>query len=735
MQRRTLIRGAGTSAFLSFLTACGGGSEDIDTPGDPDIGHDADGYEHVTNLDTLPPSQPLDTAWMAQAPFSSQPYSVRVAIGSQAQAQVPVRIMDIHGNAIAEGRTDDQGRLTPSQSPRRFMVALAETTQGTLYGFEVNHGALYLPVIEVNLIGTLIYKLQRRMNLGQDALEFLITSFLNLEYDSDLLAEDSWELDQEAMRLEAQAMGLTVDAYLDQAVQEILTIISESDSQEPPPLAKSLQRRRTGLAEGLQLKESGRCPVEFTYDSRLDENIPDELKQFVRDNWGKAAKALLGAAFKKIGEAYGIPGMGEASNLVLGKLLPEEDPMLRALGELEVRLSTISRVTNELLEELKQQEHRRLLDTVIGGFNEMKAIFTGIAERRKLGRSGPAQEELYNKYMLTQCQKLIAQNDKLTALFDLFLGSALVGTQNVIYRWHVVYQNRKYYTATIERRYNDLLDWYQLWNTTVYNYMADAHTTLATLSGQPLDTQHLALMRTKLKEQTLALEKLRPRKLPSSRLFFDVANQLAWVGGCQKVSKDNYLDLVPFGKTFNKGNFGRGRLDVQRRMRMPDTSPCPQWVTRMAGTGISDELFDEFNRWTLPSKKNIEDSFASFIKKDYLDLFGGNRKTFNWKSFADHCLISSTVSFLDGDKPIKVLLSNSIETEYHWFLRYWSLNGSHFDLQNLKSSGFHFAEQDIRADKPKSYLKDDYVIFPVQLLKAPQLDPYLPWKVYQKQRG
>lgn len=751
MKRRTLLHSGTSLALTGLLAACGGGDDpaggepsgptsplDSYEPPIPGIGADEDGYHHVGGQHTLPPAEDVDWAYLA-SPTPGLGFAVRVQIGAQAQAGVAVRVIDVHGVDVAQGVTGADGLFTTAQAGRRFLMAVAQTPQGALYGFEYNSGAKFEPVIEVNLIGTLIYKLYERLPLTPEGLEYVVNAFFGVEYDTDLsdLAANVSVLDQELLRQEAEAAGMPVGAWLDALVDEVLQAIETGFDETPAddPTAP----KRTG-ARRAALKAAGPCTDVPEYDHAFNEFIPTELEALVRDNWPKAAKALLGLAFTKGSAAAGLPWAGEIANFILGQALPDDDPHQRSLNAIQGQLSRLASAVSELSFKADFALHKAALDRVIASFNRLANLMKDI-EDRKRRHVAPSDSEIaaYNRHVVTQSRKLLELQTELGEVQDLFIGLGSVPVaDSVLARWNTAFRGKKFYTAVIEKAYHELLDWYVLWNTKIYNYLFDAYTTLAELDARPIDTVQVALLRERLLRTTLAIETLRPTRLQSTRLFIDTQYNLAWLGGCDKVEAGDYMRLVPPGIDMKWSEFGRSRYSLLPLMLRQHDDPCAAMRSPWPNVGIGSELIRRFD-WRLPTKKNMDDSFGDYIKQGYLGEFKTTTKAFNWGSFADNCQIPRAVRFIredDGKTPIQVILSNGMKASYHtnFFTGvYWSLDASQFDLGNLKSKGIVLAEREIRQDNPRARRGPGYYFFPVAELTPSEVQERLPWLRYERE--
>lgn len=744
MKRRTLLHSGTSLALAGLLAACGGSDPAGDDSGPaspldgyepdiPGIGADEDGYRHVGGQHTLPPPEDVDWAYLGE-PTPALGFAVRVQIGAQAQAGAAVRVVDVHGQDVVQGVTDASGLFTCAEPGRRFLMAVAQTPQGALYGFEYNSGAKFEPVIEVNLIGTLIYKLYERLPLTPEGLEYVVNAFFGVEYDTDLsdLAANASVLDQEQLRLQAEAAGLPVGAWLDTVVDEMLAAIEEGF--DAAPLDDATVPQRTAL------KAASDCADVPEYDHAFNEFIPTELEALVRDNWPKAAKTLLGLAFTKGSAAAGQPWVGEIANFILGQALPADDPHQRSLDAIQGQLSRLASAVSELSFKADFALHKAALDRVIASFNRLANLMKDIEERkRRHVKPSDSETAAYNRHVVVQSRKLLDLQTELGEMQDLFIGLGSVPVaDSVLARWHTAFRGKKFYTAVVEKAYHELLDWYVLWNTKIYNYLFDAYTTLAELDGRPIDTVQVALLRERLLRTTLAIEKLRPTRLQSTRLFIDTQYNLAWVGGCDKVEAQDYMRLVPPGIDMKWSGFGRSRYSVFYLMLRNHTDPCAALRSPLPNPGIPTDLIQSF-AWRLPTKKNMDDSFGDYIKKGYLGEFKTTTKDFNWGSFADNCQIPRAVRFIredDGKTPIQVILSNGMQASYHtnfFFGVYWSLDASQFDLGNLKSKGIVLAEREIRRDNPSARHGPGYYFFPVAELTSSQVQERLPWLKYERE--
>lgn len=750
MKRRTLLNGGTSIALMSLLAACGGGDSSSNISGSlegyvpdiPGIGDDEDGYRHVGGLHTLPPSKPLDQAYLAeQTPGLG--FSVRVRIGSQMLANVAVHIVDVKGQTVDKGVTDAEGFFAASQPGRRFMMAMAQTPQGPLYGFEYNSGAKFEPVIDVNLIGTLIYKLYGRLEGTPETLEYVLNAFFGLEYATDLtdLASESSVLDQEALRLKAEAAGVRIDTWLDQLIDQILKTAEEGFSEPPQSDADTtgiaVMKLSAGSIPGAAVTlVNPSCDDVPEYDSAFNEFIPSDIEALIRDNWSKAAKSLLGLAFTKGSAAAGQAWAGQIANFILGQALPDDDPHQRSLNAIQGQLSRLASAVSDLSFKADIALHKAALDTVISSFNRFANLIKDVEDRKRRHIKPSAAEIVaYNQHVIVQSRKLTALQTKLGEAHDLFIGLGSVPVNDsVLGRWHTAFRGRKFYTSVVENSYNELLDWFVLWNTKIYNYLFDAYATLKELDGQAIDTVQVQLLRDRLKHSTLAIETLRPKRLKSVRMFIDTEYNLAWVGGCNKVDSDSYMRLVPANIDMKNSQFGRSRYSLLSLMERIEKDHCSPLID----PGIPAELINSF-AWRLPTKKNMDDSFGDYIKQGYLGEFKTKTKDFNWFSFADNCQIPRKVQFMrgdDGKTPIKVILSNGMQATYHTnFLSgvYWSLDASQYDLGNLKSKGITLAEREIRRDNPRATNSPGFYFFPVAELTASQLDEGLPWRKYEQQ--
>ncbi|QEA13100.1 hypothetical protein [Comamonas flocculans] len=738
LARRTLLRGALLGAVASVATACGGGSDGQEggdslsdpralQPLDPEIGHDEDGYQHQQGRHTLPPVQPRSNELLAQ-PTEGLSFRVRVAMGAELLASAPVRVLDIHGAQVDEGSTDADGVYASAQTGRRFLLAEARTAEGLLYGLEYNGGVKINPVIDVNLAGTLLYKVFQRLSVDTSQVEFVINDFLGLEYSTNLSDIDPFDtgLDQEALRQQARDSGLRVADYLDRLADAVVRMLDAEEGDEALAPTPALQ------GQALVRKATSACPPPPDFGPWAQE-IPIEVGRELAEFWSAAGKAVLGMAFAKAMALTGTDFLEPGLNFILDRALPTDDPVQKALATMQVELSRIASKVDEIASMVSMAEHKRALDRVIGVFTEFNALIELIQERRRrhVGATTAEQDQLYKDYVLEQSRRLIVLYPRLMEAHQLFVGLGPVGNDGVLYRWCTVFRKKKYYTAVVEKQYNDLLDWYALWNARICNYLFDAYATVQQLGGQR-DADQVALMREQLQRQTLAIERLRPQRLLSAKLFIDVQFQLAWVGGCNQPAR--LPEMVPEDVWYPRDvPWGPRDFKLGRLMRVQYDAPCVDSASALADASITDALVQAFE-WRLPTKKNMDDSFGDYIKHGYLAEFNSPTRYFNWHAFAEHCAIPSVVCFFREDAPrtpLAVILRNDMGPRAvgSWIAT-WTFRAAQYDLGTLQSS--YTALEYIGKNNPHYPVPH---FFPVADVPVALQKTLLPWRVYEEQIG
>ncbi|MPS30148.1 MAG: hypothetical protein E2576_18495 [Alcaligenaceae bacterium] len=713
--RRTILNRGMAGTLLALLAACGG-SGGADPAGQPD--GDAEDYRHATGIDTLPASSPLDLDALAQ-PTDAQSFGVRVMLGGLPQAGVRVQVLDVRGALVDEGLADAQGCFQSTRIGRRFLMAVAQTPQGELYGFEYNHETKTDPVIDVNLVPTLAFRLSERLKLASpNAIDFVVKEFLGLDYSvllSDLEARGA-AIDQDRLRQEAVASGLGLQGYLDATVE---TIVRAIDQGFPPAgeTASASARRTWPLAE-----PEVSCDDVPEYDDGVDENIPPDLAELIRKHWSRPAKALLAFALKKAASAMGFPIIGDVGNLILGALFPARNPVLDAVAALDSQIKGLARSIEELLRRQAQAEFNRTFDAVRTAFNTFDSTKTLIDETNAFyKKTGTPIDDNYRLTMTTQCLALFLRESALIEAHNQFVGLGSFASAGVLNRWMPVGQGEKFYTAAIQQQYIDLLDWYQARNALAYGYLIDAYDAYARLTGGAVNTSRIQQLKERLERQTANVEKLRPRYLYSQKQFLDVGNRLTWVGRCNQA--DSFLDLIPADVKTTPG-WHPGRLDVARMMRHEQADPCESRGVPTGNASLGPDLIAAF-AWRLPTKKNLEDSFANPIKQKY-------GKTFNLKTFAYDFQLSRAASFFlpDSDTPAEALLSSGLKSirvkiSRGYYVRHFE--GDVFAFQSLSAR-----KQIIDKRGKDKHSGPPLYFFPVATVTPDQLNAFLPWTVYDK---
>ncbi|RZS84938.1 hypothetical protein [Pigmentiphaga kullae] len=716
--RRMILNGGMAGTLLALLAACGG-SGGTDPSGQPD--GDAGDYRHATGIDTLPASRPLDLDALA-LPTEGQTFGVRVMLGGLPQAGVRIQVLDVRGALVDEGTADAQGFFRSARIGRRFLMAVAQTPQGELYGFEYNHETKTDPVVDVNLVPTLAFRLSERLKLSSpNAIDFVVKEFLGLDYSvllSDLEARGA-AIDQDRLRQEAAASGLGLQGYLDATVEKIVRAI---DQGFPPAIDTApLPVRKTSFLAAAHDQDAS-CDDVPEYDDGVDENIPSDLARLIREHWSTAAKALIAFAFKKAASASGFPIIGDVGNLILDALFPARNPVMDAVAALDSQIKGLARSIEELLRRQAQAEFNRTFDAVRSAFNTFDGTKTLIDETNAFyTKTGIPIDDNYRLTMTTQCLALFLRESALIEAHNQFVGLGSFASAGVLNRWMPVGQGEKFYTAAIQQQYIDLLDWYQARNALAYGYLIDAYDAYAKLTGGAVNTSRIQQLKERLERQTANVEKLRPKYLYSQKQFIDVGNRLTWVGRCNKA--ESFLDLIPADVKTTPG-WNPGRLDLAKMMRHEQTDPCESRGVPTGNASLGPDLIAAYP-WRLPTRKNLEDSFAEPIKQKY-------GKKFNLKTFAYDFQLSRSVSFFlpDSDTPAEALLSSGLKS-----IRVKIARG--YYVRHFEGDVFAFQDLSARKQTIDKRGKDKYsgpplYFFPVATVTLEQLNALLPWAVYDK---
>ncbi|AZG10972.1 hypothetical protein EGT29_25505 [Pigmentiphaga sp. H8] len=707
MDRRDFLNTAAASGMLAWLSGCGGSGAIV-----------SDEIEYRYGLDMLPESPAIDPALLS-APTPGQSFSVSVMIGDTPQAGVQVQVYDIHDILVDSGTTDAAGAFVSTAEGRNFLVAVADTAQGRLYGFEYNFGTKIQPVIDVNLLPTVLARLYDRTRLSPAGIDFVMKKFFGV--DAWILLSDlgptGSALDQARLAQRAQASGLGLQGYLDALVDGMAQGIADGFATNYETLAGSGSRRSVQSAA----KAPDECGGTPRYDDLIDENIPDELKDLVNRYWTQAAKWALGFAVKKGASAIGVPIIGTVGDLILAMLFPSSDPVKEALAEIKAQLRDLSANIQQLLQRLDKAEFNRSFDEVRSVFNAFDAIAVSINRTSDNYERGAISLEDYSADMLRHCNDLVARDAQLVEAYNRFVGLRSFLGAGVLTRWMEYMGKGHYYSALVQKQYTDLLDYFQQWNTLCYAYLINAHESIEKLTGKKVNAATVLRLNQLLEATATNLEKLRPRYLGSRRQFIDLRYGLTWVGRCTATDQVDAMMPAAQSQAFRLP----GHLDLPREMRNTYVDPCsPDDMPPGWSAAIGEDLIAQFS-WRLPSAAELNSSFATVIR----DRYG---KAFNFQTFADEFNLSDSTGFCRVTKPAvpidAVVLRDPIEGAGRRPIdggRGFRL--SLYDLGKLASyKRTAYAQPD-----GGQLLGGEYYFFPVADIPQETLARYLPWSVYQ----
>lgn len=718
MQRRAVISGAALG-FLTLLAACGGGDGSDGDDGraevlEPEV--EPGEHEHINGAESLPRAGALDLALLAQ-PTTGSSFHVQVKLGAQVCAHAGVQIYDIHGALIDSGTTDAAGLYRSTQTGRKFLVARADVAGvGSLYGFELNTIGKGDPTIDVNLLPTLLQRLNERQPLDAGAAEFLLKMFLNIRQDA--LISDAEGLagrfDQERMRLHFAQSGLPLAAYVDGVVDHMLAAL-ERGLAAPESLE---YQRLLGVAA---LPEH--CKTLPVYDESWSDDWDDPtwavLLPLIKDNWPTATKAIANFVLKKVAEASGYAFITPVGELILNKLLSgQPNPQKEALQEIQDQLRVLQTAVQAMEQKFKEAEFTRLYDEVRNTFNEIDAIARDMAETQDYyTRNKLATDKNYNDLVIARCNSLFAKETALLAAENKFIGLGAFAGSGLLNRWHAIHRNRPFFTAIIQKQYMDLLDYYVAWMDRVYAYIVNAYTAYAETVGVPVNMNRVKQLKERMTAQVKMVEDMRPRYLPSEKLVFDLTHGLAWVGR-GNVATD-FRTFIP--ADFNDSHYKRRDASNFLQIGYQENNPCRERIedSPFKDSSVGEDLAKELS-WRLPTKNDMERSFGARIKERY-------GKKFNLATFrADLDIPATFALFDDSGEPVQPVVRDGMNVKrvrvqrgvYRYYL--WL---SVYRLVDLGSGSFpnHSSYPPIRTH-----------YFPVATMPADKLAEFLPWSTYDK---
>jgi len=710
MDRRHFLNTAAASGMLAWLSGCGGSGAVV-----------SDEIEYRYGLDMLPQSPAIDPALLA-APTPGQSFSVSVLIGAAPQAGVQVRIYDVYDTLVDGGATDASGTFVSTVEGRNFLVAVADTAQGRLYGFEYNFGTKIQPVIDVNLLPTVLARLYERTRLSATGIDFVAKKFFGVESWVHLSdgAPVEIALDQAELAQRAQSSGLGVDGFLGALVDGMVQGIADGFATRYDTLPDSLP----GVPMRLTDEPADDCG-KGQYDDIIDEDVPDQLKELINRYWPKAAKWAIAFAIKKGAQAIELPILSPVGDLILGQLFPSSDPVKESLAEIKSQLRDLSASIQQVMQRLDKAEFNRSFDEVRSVFNTFDAISVAIGRTSDNYERGLISLEDYSADMLQHCNELVAKDTQLVEAYYRFVGLRSYLSAGVLNRWMDYVGGGPYYSWLVQKQYTDLLDYFQQWNTLCYGYLINAHDSIEKLTGKKLNAATVLRLNQLLEASTINIEKLRPRYLDSRRQFFDTRYGLAWVGRC--TATDRLDAMVPEDQA-EAMRMDR-HLDLGAEMLRTYIDPCADDSMPPGWSAAIDEHLVERFAWRLPTAAELDSSFGRTIRDRY-----GNK--FNYQTFAHDFNLSDSTSFCKLSKPEQpidsVVLIDRIQTKGRR-----PVDGGRgyeiplYNLGNLKSDRqVHYAQPD-----SFQFYGGEYYFFPVADVSREALDEYLPWTVYAKAAG
>jgi hypothetical protein len=710
MHRRSVVSGAALG-LLGLLTACGGGEQDVE-PVDGPI--DGTG-EHIHGLTSLPQTTGWDLAQLAMA-TPGVAFEVQVRLGSAPCAGVAVQVFDVHGALLDSGTTDASGRYAAPRDGRCFLHAVAQVAGvGTLHGFELNTVGKPHPVVDVNLLPTLLHRLQERHPLTPASADFLVKTYLGIDIGRLLSDEESIgaELNQEAMRLDWVASGLALDAYIERTVDEMLRALDRGLSAPESSMYRARLQSLSAPPDCSKLPE-----YEGGWDEAWENETLAVIKRLVKNHWAAATKAVVSFALKKIASKTGVPVIGPVGEAILNQLLPgQPNPTQIALNEIQQQLRVITSALQKVLERLDIADFNRSFDAVRGVFNKFDAIASDMAETQSYyTRNKLPTDDNFNALVITRCEQLFALETELTEAENRFLGLKAFAGAGVLNRWHQVFIGQPFYTAVVQQQYMDLLNYYVNWMCRVYAYLINAHTAYAETKGLPVNKVRLDQLGEQLAAKLTLVEAMRPQYLMSEKQVFDVQHGLVWVGRCNHST--SYRSFLP--DDYNDGHYSSSKLPTIEKMRYEEDNPCRE---RMLGSPVTDssireDLVKAF-AWRLPNRVDLQNSFGKRIHEKY----GGK---FNLNTFGHDFYLPSTFALFEPDgKPARAIVRDGIHSERvrvsRGVIRYY-----------LWLYVFHFEHLGV-GSKPNhpSYKNFSFYHFPVATVPFDTMYKYLPWKVYE----
>jgi hypothetical protein len=711
---RRFFLGGSAAGLLSLLAACGGNAEDSTDSLEPTF--EPGGHEHIDGVESLPKSTALNVDLLAQ-PTPGAAFDVSVKLGRQPIAGAAVEVVDIHGTLVDRGTTDADGRFASARDGRKFLVARATVPGvGTLYGFEINTIGKIRPTVDVNLLPTLLQRLNERQPLGDAALDFLLKTFLGIRQDA--LLSDAEGLaggfDQEQLRAHFADSGLPLATYLDRIVDLILAAL-ERGLAAP----ESTEYRR--LISSAAIPDA--CKLLPVYDASWDDDWDDPTWDFVKDlvkaYWPAATKAIVDFSLKKVAEMSGYAFISPVGDVILNFLMPEEpNREMEALNEIQNQLRVLQSAMQAMEQKFAEAEFTRLYDTVRATFNDIDVIITDMADTRAFyQRNGLPMDESFRTLTLRRCDELFAKETALLAAENMYLGLGAFSGAGLLNRWHAIHRQRPFYTAIVQTQYMNLLDYYVSWMNRLYAFIINAYSAHAELTGTPPNVNRVKQLQERLVNQITLIERMRPRYLPSERFVIDVQHGLGWVGR-GNVATD-FRTFIP--ADFVDDTYKRRDISNFLQIGFEENNPCRE---RMLGSPVKDASIREdlANRyaWRLPTKNDLTRSFASRISERY-------GKKFNLATFRhDFDIPASFPLFNDDGKPARPIIRDNMTVKRTRiargvYRRYLWL--SVFSFSDLGTGSFA---------NHSSYAPLHMFYFPVATLKREEADLFLPWTIYDK---
>lgn len=729
MDRRIFMRGALAGA-AALVYGCGG-SGDIES--EIDGGSGVEEGVHRWGIAMLPDAAPTSPVLLA---LNNAPgFTVQVLLGAQPQGGVAVAVYDAQDALIDSGTTDSAGVFQSSATGRHFLYAVAQSSAGALVGFEFNPLGDAGTLTTVNLLPTVAHRLYKHLEAHGKSVDFVIEQYFGLRLDSDLsdIGVRTGRFDQDLLRQDWEASGLTLTAYIDRCVQAVLDEVNTGFPEEAPPSrAKGQHGAGAGMLSTLQAcvpvpYEWNDTPIAVPQDSIF--NADDPVLEYVRRNWSAELKNLLEFGLGKGAEAASGPAgmvISVVGSRVLDAIFPSRNPVKAAFDKFQDQFqaalnAAVEKIVNAIQEESFTAAHKEIKDYFERFDQQLRNIRArneDYAALKKANKVTPEETAHFNKAILEYSEKLIALEDNLSTCHQLLFGSGAYGTVDSVLKKWFRFRSGDIYTSDLQAEYMDLLNHFAMWSMAIHGAIVDAHVAREELTGIPRDRARMRILEKRLQVVLHNLRLVSTDFLLTARQIIDTSNNTSWLGRCNKAELTYLLNynFVPM--------LMPGMVEAAMAYKDPNEDCYLLGDPRVSAKVDMRVLTTHF--WQLPTKAQVQKTWHDRIRAGMkVD------KSFNLMTFKKKYHMPASVLLMTGDEKNSDKNTKPVKFATRTFQEQYSPFGGQptgqymVHMYDMNTASF----KDWEIINPRSA---QYHVFPVAELSQGQVDNYVPWLKFQK---